>query len=162
MTFLSQAEVGQGVCMLFTYRLKKKVDPSSLWDTWAHASVWLSLKLLIMEIWYGFTKQVAKAIPLQAWRSPEGSRRLRLLDFKTVGMKVVRLSTLRTHQEVFMVLISDRGWGRAIVRPEELCQWKIPLTPLGIEPVTFRFVAHCLNHLRHHVPHQASREAKNC
>jgi hypothetical protein len=26
-----------------------------------------------------------KAIPLQAWRSPEGSRRLRLPDFKTIG-----------------------------------------------------------------------------
>ena len=25
-----------------------------------------------------------KAIPLQAWRGPEGSRRLRLPDFKTV------------------------------------------------------------------------------
>jgi hypothetical protein len=26
-----------------------------------------------------------KAIPLQAWRGPEGSRRLRLPDFKTIG-----------------------------------------------------------------------------
>jgi len=26
-----------------------------------------------------------KAIPLQAWTGPEGSRRLRLPDFKTVG-----------------------------------------------------------------------------
>jgi len=26
-----------------------------------------------------------KAIPLQAWTSPEGSRRLRLPDFKTIG-----------------------------------------------------------------------------
>jgi len=26
-----------------------------------------------------------KAIPLQAWTGPEGSRRLRLLDFKTTG-----------------------------------------------------------------------------
>jgi len=26
-----------------------------------------------------------KAIPLQAWTGPEGARRLRLLDFKTVG-----------------------------------------------------------------------------
>jgi len=27
-----------------------------------------------------------KAIPLQAWTDPEGSRRLRLPDFKTIGM----------------------------------------------------------------------------
>jgi len=27
----------------------------------------------------------AKATPVQAWTGPEGSRRLRLLDFKTIG-----------------------------------------------------------------------------
>ena len=28
---------------------------------------------------------IRKAIPLQAWTGPEGSRRFRLPDFKTVG-----------------------------------------------------------------------------
>jgi len=30
-------------------------------------------------------KLLVKAIPLQAWAGPEGSRKLRLPDFKTIG-----------------------------------------------------------------------------
>jgi len=30
-------------------------------------------------------KGKGKAIPLQAWTGPEGSRRLRIPDFKTIG-----------------------------------------------------------------------------
>jgi len=30
-------------------------------------------------------KGEGKAVPLQAWTGPEGSRRLRLPDFKTIG-----------------------------------------------------------------------------
>jgi len=31
------------------------------------------------------TSKKGKAIPLQAWTGPEGSRKLRLPDFKTIG-----------------------------------------------------------------------------
>jgi hypothetical protein len=33
----------------------------------------------------GRSKGKGKAIPLQVWTGPEGFRRLRLLDFKTIG-----------------------------------------------------------------------------
>ena len=34
---------------------------------------------------------------------------------------------------------------RAIVRPEGSIQWKIPISPSGIEPAAFPLVAECLN-----------------
>ena len=38
---------------------------------------------------------------------------------------------------------------RAILRPEKLDQWKIPMTPSGVESAKFRLVSQCLNILRY-------------
>ena len=68
-------------------------------------------------------------------------------------MKVVRWSTLTTDhlypQEIFLVLISVRGWvhPRAIMRPEGLC----PMITTGIESATFRLVAPFLKQVRHSI-----------
>jgi len=66
--------------------------------------------------------QKGKAVPLEAWRGPEDSRKLRFPDFMTTAQDGGRLSALRTGrlspQEMLLVLISVRGSvdPRAIVR----------------------------------------------
>jgi len=70
-------------------------------------------------------KGAGKEVPIQACTGPEGSRRLRLPDCKTVAYECgkvaypAHLQPLRP-QEIFPVFISVRSWvdPRAIVRKE--------------------------------------------
>jgi hypothetical protein len=115
-----------------------------------------------VKLWKQYIKVKVKLSRYRPSTGPWGPRRLRLLEFlDNQHRKVVRLSVLCTGrlypQEGFLVLIYVRGWvdPRAIMRPAGLNHWKIPVTPSGIEPATFRFVVQCLNQLRHRVPLEA-------
>ena len=63
--------------------------------------------------WLVYFHIKGKAVPLQAWSGPEGSRKLRLPDFVTTAQDGGWLSALRTvriySQEMLLVLISVRG-----------------------------------------------------
>jgi len=45
----------------------------------------LLLLLLLLLVVVSAAAAIGKAIPLQAWKGPDGSRRLRLPDFKTIS-----------------------------------------------------------------------------
>jgi hypothetical protein len=147
----SFAFICQDFCFIFWgYRIifAFEVLDSVWWRNLKTAIIWDSLPASLR-------KRKVKQSPItglyRPWRVPGGWDSQILIHSAHEGGKVVS----PTHRPPLppgnisgKLLISVRGWvnPRAIVRPEGLCKWKIPMTPSGIDPATFRFIAQCLNH----------------
>jgi hypothetical protein len=79
----------------------------------------MKLKCLVFS-WYVFTNLIfwnskgkGKAVPLQAWSGPEGSRKLRFPDYMTRVQDCGKFVSITYRpplpQEMLLVLISFRG-----------------------------------------------------
>ena len=110
------------------------------------------------KVWW-HTKLKSKAIPIQVW-----TRSLRLQEAEVPiisrysahegGKSVSPMYWLPLLPRRYLVLIFGRGWvdPRATLQPGGFGQLKIPMTPLGIKPTTFRPIVQCLNQQCHRIP----------
>jgi hypothetical protein len=120
---------------------------------------WHHLQQSLFTVQQGFVVQRQK-VKISLWQATEahkGCETLRFPHFLDNQITAVRLSALCTGHPLppgrFLVLISVRGWINpgTTVELEALGQLKNPMTSSGIEPMTFRLGAQCLNQL-HCVP----------
>ena len=96
---------------------------------------------------------------LRAWRGPYGSRRFRLPEFiDSRHMKVVSLSAVHTGrlypQDIYPwypFLLVAGSTPVSQCGAEGLSKVRIPMTPSGAEPATFRLVGQSLDQLRHRI-----------
>ena len=100
-----------------------------------------------------------KAVALQAWSGPEGSRKLRFPDFMTTAQDGGKVASVTHRRPLPPENVPGTHFCYRLRRPQGhsairriFCQRNISMTHAGIEPVSFRFVAHYLNHCATVVP----------
>ena len=134
-------------------------------EVWIHWKL-NSIKLLILSAQITMTHAVkldklSLYSPEQALRIPGGCSK-NVWTISTYRVQVFQhyAPATFTPHDIPLGLICVRGWvdPRALVRPEELSRWKIPMTPSGIEPATFQLVAQCFHQMRHRAPQAWSKE----
>ena len=100
-----------------------------------------------------------KAVPLQAQKDPEGFRKLWFPDFVTTAQDGGRLSTLCTgclyprKCSWYSFLLEAESTPGPLCDRKDFISMKNPMTPAGIKPATFRFVAQHINHCATAVPY---------
>ena len=102
-------------CLRFTSYISDLLRP--IIKEYQHSKLKQGLDTLVLTYWLLSrtltTERKGKAVPLQAWKGPEGSRKLRFPDYVTTAQDGGRLSALRTGrlylQEILLVLISFTG-----------------------------------------------------
>jgi len=101
--------------------------------------------MLKTKNWTIITRIIKKqSSPVTGLEWPRVFQKVKVHRFHDNGTGwVVGLSALRTGR---LYPRKCSWYSFLLVRSEGLCHWKIPMTPSGIEPVTFRFVAQYLNH----------------
>jgi hypothetical protein len=129
------AQLCRRICVLFCGTRWNSI----LW-LWSYI---IAVALHAVKLWrdFGGIKLKVKQLhyrPWQALRVPGGW-----------GSQILKQST---HEGGKVVSPTHRPHFPQDVSPEGLRQWKLPVAPSGIDPSTFRFVAQCLNQLRHRVP----------
>jgi len=145
--------------------LKKRGSMSGTWAISTTSSRELSSSSFSCKARQG--KGKGNAVPLQAWSGPKGSRKLRFPDFMTTAQDGGKFSSLTHRPPLPPRKAPGTHFFQRLSRPQGhsaigriLGQGKIPVTPAGIEPATFRFVAQHLNHCATAVPCKARRRRK--